>query len=302
MSSFKKLLSSIITAFLILLVSCTETPNKEHLFKTIDLTKTPLFHYAYLSSIYESPVSFVETWNREALKKAGIKRILLFSKGGENPDDTLNEITYRYSNNWKTLNYTSITHESTVKLKSTGTLTISNKSSEETILFTQLFGIKKQLKTTVKPIKAGFLLLHAKRNTSYDSTWVIGSFSQPEAIVHKIGNSIFSVELFLPDGSSKSEIIQHYERLPMVDSQLGVTQFIVTFTANRRPQRSFLLDERFSQIIKVREWTYNKNHAIATYREWTGNTITQDMQWYYGESQLPDYATFNRNTYFYSYE
>lgn len=302
MSSLKKLPSSIITAFLILLVSCTETVNKEKQFKTIDLKKTPLFHYAFMGSIYESPVNFVETWNREALKEIGINHIHLYSKGGDNPDDTLSKIEYSYSNNWKTLNYCATTFESSVKLMSCGTLRVSGKRAVEQIVFTQLYGVKKELKTTVKPIKSGFLLLHAKRDNHSDSTWVIGTFSQPKAIVHKIGNSIFSVELFLPEGSSKSEIIQYYHTLPMTDSLLGAAQCTVTFMSDGKPQRSFLLDEQFSQISEIREWTYTKNHCISTYREWTGTSITHDMQWHYGHSQLPEYATIDRNTYFYSYE
>jgi len=302
MSSLKKLLSSIITAFLILLVSCTETPNREKSFKKIDLKKTPLFYYAYMGSLFESPVSFIETWNREALKAIGIKHIHYYSKGGDNPDDTLSETEYTYSNNWKTLTYNSVTFESTVQLKSNGTLILSDNPAIEHIHFTQLYGIKKQLKTTIKPVESGFLLLHAKRNDVYDSTWVIGSFAQPEAIVHKIGNSIFSVELFLPEGSSKSEIIQHFDKLPMTDSLLAAIQCTVTFMSDDKPQRSFLLDERFSQIAKIKEWTYTKDNGISTYREWTGTSLTHDIQWHYGNSQLPTYATIDRNTYFYSYE
>lgn len=294
--------SSIIVALLLTVFACGDKTIPVKIFRHINLRTTPIFHYTTIGSLTEAPVNFVESWNRNALQEMGVHRIWLYSKGGKNPDDTLEEITFDYSENWQTLTYNGFKYDETPGAWTSGTLLIPGSNQTGQILFSRHFGIMKQLKTLVQPIESGILLLRSKAGNRYDSTWVIGTFANPSAIVSKIGKSVFSVELYVPEGSSTRQILEHFQKLPISDEAGGTAQCSVIFTKNGKPRRAFLLNDQFSQVAKIREWTYTHDDNIASYQEWTGNVLTKAMSWHYGKSQLPEYTIIDRNTYFYRYE
>lgn len=301
MSSLKNIHSSIFIGIFLLFTSCQNAPESTKSFPTIDLSATPLFYYTQVGSIEHPPLAFYESWNRSALKSLGIKQIELYSKGGKNPDDTLYRIVFRYDNNWQHLKFSAFNYEESKEPVTLGSVHLGKDKG--LISFPFYFGTDRDLKTDILPSKDGTLFLRRKQGNKSDTTWLIGMASDPKAIISKIGNSVFSVDLYLPDGSSKSDIVQRFNELPGITKTALITaQCSVTFTESGRPQRTFLLNEQFSQVAKIREWNYADNGNIAAYKEWTGDAQTLDMQWHYSNSQLPDYTVIDRNTYFYRYE
>lgn len=286
---------------LVLLTACSDNNNPSTSFPKINLKKTPLFHYTTVGTLIEAPVNYPEVWNRDALQQLGIRRIVMFSKGGKNPEDTLTQFRFDYSDNWKKLAYSDYKNDKQLRLITKGHIDYKPNESLGTIAFSQFFGVKKEMTTHIQQVDGGFLLLRSKSQQRYDSTWVIGSFSQPEAIVSKIGNSIFSVELFLPEGSGSNDIKRALNRVPMLKNGFQAAQCSVVFMKQNKPQNAFLLNETNSQVAKIKEWTY-QDDQIATYKEWLGSSVVRDISWHYSESQLPDYVVIDRNTYFYSYE
>ncbi len=283
------------------LSACSGDNEKSTTFPEIDLQKTPLFHHTTVGTLIEAPVNYPEVWNREALEELGIRHIVMYSKGGKNPEDTLMQFRFDYSNNWKKLTYSDCKNDKQLRLITKGTVNYKPNNSKGNIQFTQFFGVKKTMETRIQKVDSGFLLLRSKSQQRYDSTWVIGSFSQPKAIVSKIGNSIFSVELFMPEGSSSKDIQRALNNVPMLKNGFQAAQCSVTFMLHDKPQETFLLNETNSQVAKIKEWTY-KGEQISAYKEWLGNSVIRDMNWHYSDSQLPDYVVIDRNTYFYRYE
>jgi hypothetical protein len=286
----------------LLFFSCAPASSGTKKFKRINLETNPLFYYSNVGTLNEAPVALVETWNRAALKKMGVRRITLFSKGGKNPDDTLERITFDYSNKWRTMNYEGYKFDEARDAWTLGTVAIPDRNQTGQIVFTRHFGIDKRLKTIVQPIENGILFLRDKGDDRFDTTWVVGTLERPKAIVSKIGNSIFSAEVYLPEGSSTKDIMRRFNQLPLAGGQIGTAHCSVIFTKGGKPQRAFLLNDRFSQVAKIREWTYNADNTISTYHEWMGASVTREMSWHYGKSQLPEYTVIDRNTYFYHYE
>ncbi|MES2554920.1 MAG: hypothetical protein V4604_02155 [Bacteroidota bacterium] len=301
MWSTKYIYSSIIALVLVSLSACSGDNEKSTTFPEIDLQKTPLFHHTTVGTLIEAPVNYPEVWNREALEELGIRHIVMYSKGGKNPEDTLMQFRFDYSNNWKKLTYSDCKNDKQLRLITKGTVNYKPNNSKGNIQFTQFFGVKKTMETRIQKVDSGFLLLRSKSQQRYDSTWVIGSFSQPKAIVSKIGNSIFSVELFMPEGSSSKDIQRALNNVPMLKNGFQAAQCSVTFMLHDKPQETFLLNETNSQVAKIKEWTY-KGEQISAYKEWLGNSVIRDMNWHYSDSQLPDYVVIDRNTYFYRYE
>jgi hypothetical protein len=286
---------------LVSLTACSDNNDPATSFPNINLKKTPLFHYTTVGTLIEAPVNYPEVWNRDALQQLGIRRIVMYSKGGKNPEDTLMQFRFDYSDNWKKLAYSDYKNDKQLRLITKGHIDYKPNESQGTIVFSQFFGVKKEMETRIQQVDGGFLLLRSKSQQRYDSTWVIGSFSQPEAIVSKIGNSIFSVELFMPEGSGSNDIRRALNRVPMLKNGFQAAQCSVVFMEKNKPKNAFLLNETNSQVAKIKEWTY-QDDQIATYKEWLGSSVIRDISWHYGESQLPDYVVIDRNTYFYRYE
>lgn len=301
MWSTKYIYSSITALFLASLAACTDNNNISTTLPTIDLKKTPLYHYTTVGTLIEAPVNYPEVWNRDALQQLGVRHVLMYSKGGKNPEDTLMQFRFDYSDNWKKLAYSDCKDERQLRLITKGSVNYKPDQSSGEIVFSQFFGVKKDMKTRIQQIDNGFLLLRSKSQQRYDTTWVIGSFNNPKVIVSKIGNSIFSVELFMPEGSSNKQITRTLESIPMLKNGFQAAQCSVVFMQHNKPQNAFLLNETNSQVAKIKEWTY-KDDQILTYKEWLGNSVVRDMSWYYNDSQLPEYTVIDRNTYFYRYE
>lgn len=299
MSSIKTIYSSIVIASLFLLAGCGKSVGTEKTFQRIDLSETPLFYYPAIGMLCEAPVSYPEIWNRSALRQMGVHRIVLFSKGGKNPEDTLEKIVLNYDQHWENLIYQGFRFSESREAWTNGSISGDFKNGR--IHFDRHYGIDKLTETRISTIPDGLLLLHQK-NGSADTTWIFGSFNNPKAIISKIGNSLFDVELFMPEGSSTREIIASFNSFPQTGGNMGYAHCSVTFMKSGLPQRSFLLNETFSQIARIREWTYTADHNIATYQEWNGNSLTHSMSWHYDKSQLPEYTIIDRNTYFYHYE
>lgn len=303
MWSFKSPYLSIIFGCLLFLTACSEsTPETTH-FKTINLSETPLFHLSQIGAFSEPPTQFPEVWNRVALHKMGIHDITLVAKGGKNPDDTLEIIRFNYSGNWKTLRYSEKKNDGQMPYSSRGEISYtSDDSAESEILFDELFGMKKTSKTNVIQTENGYLLLNAKRFNRFDTTWVIGSFLQPKAVISKIGKSIFSVDVFLPDGSSNKDIERAFRQIPQLAGGFPSAQCSVIFTSGGKPVSAFQLNESFSQVAQTREWTYKKQ-LLTGYTEWFGSSTVREITFHYeSDSQLPASVTIDRNTYFCHYE
>lgn len=303
MWSFKSPYLSIIFGCSLLLAACSEnTPETTH-FKTINLSETPLFHLSQIGTFSEPPTQFPEVWNREALHKMGIQRVTLVAKGGKNPDDTLEIIRFNYSNNWKKLRYSDKKNDDQMPYSSRGEIHYSADSgSEGEIQFDELFGMKKSSKTNIQQTENGYMLLNAKRFNRFDTTWVIGSFLQPKAIISKIGKSIFSVEVFLPDGSSNKDIERAFQQIPQLAGGYSSAQCSVVFTSEGKPMSAFQLNESFIQVAQTREWTYKKLQLTA-YTEWFGSSTVREIAFHYEKNvQLPASVTIDRNTYFCHYE
>lgn len=304
MSSTKYIYSSIFIFLLIVLTGCSGDSKKTtKQFRDIDLKTTPLFHYSQAGTFLDPPTTFPEVWNRVALKKAGIHQITLVAKGGKNPDDTLEMIRFKYAADWKKLSFMGTKNDANTPFRSRGEIHYaSDVTPEADIQFEELFGMQKLSKTTIQKTTNGYLLLIAKRFNRFDTTWVVGSFLQPKAVISKIGNSIFSVEVYLPDGSSNKDIARAFEGIPQLTNGYSSAQCSVVFTSNGRPVSAFQLNDSFSQVAQLREWTY-KNQQLTSYTEWFGNTTVRAVVLHYEQSaQLPTSITVDRNTYFCHYE
>ena len=302
MLSFIGVRSSIITAVCLLLFSCEGDVAADRVYPRLDLDKTPLMRYAFVSAIDEAPVAFVTSWNNEALKKAGIRSISMFSKGGKNPDDTLEKLVLHYSGDWTSLNYKGFKFDEMPAIWTSGSIVIPTASSPGEILFQRHYGIDKTLKTTIQGIHGGYRLLRYKSDNRFDTTWIFGTLTAPAAVVSKIGKTLFSIDLYMRKGSSTRDIVAAFRKLPFDTRSVAAAQCSVIFTESGRPREAFLLSETFSQVGKTKSWTYRPDHSITAYQEWIGTSVVKDMTWEYGTSQLPERLTVNRKTYFYHYE
>lgn len=292
--------SSKILSICLFLYACENEPTEPILFDNYDPSKATLLYESFVMNIDEAPVHFIDTWNKSVIQQTGIKSITLYTKGGKNPEDTLEKKIFRFSEDAKTMNYADYRYDETPNNWSKGTIKTSN--SQGSIEFDNYYGIKRKTKTKIIETKEAILFLRTKSNNSFDSTWVVGSLEQPKKIISKIGKSLYSVELFMPSGSSNSQIENAFKSLGYSDQALLLAEKTVVFVEKGKPVNAFSLNETYSQVAQIRSWTYNKEQQLTLYEEQMGNTVTKSISFTYRKDQLPATMTIDRKLYFYSYE
>lgn len=284
------------------LYSCTHKTAPTHTWPQLDPVEHPVFYPAFIASLDEAPLDFPTPWNVETLRKMGVRSIVFYAKGGRNPEDTLEKTIISFSNNWSFLHFKGYQLDAGKKPRTSGRIDLPGEKTNGEIYFRKHLGIIKERKTLIQPTENGFLCLQKRANNRFDTTWIYGTLLQPKVIASKIGNTLYSIDLFIKDGSSTSQISDAFSKLPFSAESIARAQCSVVFTQAGRPVNAFLLNENFVQVIRTKAWTYNPNHTVASYQEWLGNSIIKTMSWKYGESTLPTHLIVNRKTYFYQYQ
>jgi hypothetical protein len=283
-----------------LLVRCHSVVDSDKTFTSYDPATSPIFHYAFIGSIENAPVHSLECFDRSVIADLKIQSITIHSKGGKNPEDTLEKRQFKYSKNAEKLHYTDYRFDETPSIWSDGFLNFDGNLG--TIVFKKNFGIKRTTSTAVRSLDTGLLLLREKSQNRLDTTWIFGKLEHPEKVISKIGNSLYSVEIYLPEGSSTTDIKQVFQSLGFSDQSLLLAEKTVVFVRNQRPVSAFLLNEFYSQISQSKRWEYDKAGNLVLYEEYVGNTATRSISWTYRQDLLPDVMTIDRKQYFYSYE
>lgn len=280
--------------------ACGNEHTNEAQFENYDPTAATLLYESFVMNIDEAPVHFVDCWNKTVIQKNGIRRLTLYTKGGKNPEDTLEKKVYAFSEDVKTTEYTDFRYDETPNNWSKGKIQFTKSGGS--IEFDNYYGIKRKTKTKIIQTASSLLFLRSKTNNSFDSTWVIGTLDQPKKIISKIGKSIYSIEVYMPMGSSTSEIEKAFKSLGYSEKALLLAEKTVVFIEKGKPISAFSLNETFSQVAQTRSWTYTKSKQLALYEEQMGNTVTKSISFTYRKDQLPATMTIDRKLYFYSYE
>jgi len=292
---------SILTLSL-LLIRCQSDVDSAKTYASYDPTTSPIFQYAFIGSIENAPVHSLECFDREVIAELKIQSITIHSKGGKNPEDTLEKRQFVYSKNAANLHYFDYRFDETPNIWSDGIVYFDWKQGNGKIAFTKNFGVKRDYKSNILKTKDAYLFLREKRADRIDSTWIYGALQHPEKVISKIGNSLYSVEIYLPEGSSTTDIQHVFQNLGFSDQSLLLAEKTIVFTRNNRPVSAFILNEVYSQISQSKSWEYDKTGNLVKYEEYVGNTATRSISWTYRPDLLPDVMTIDRKQYFYSYE
>lgn len=302
MLSTKIIRLSIVSLIICCFTSCETGTTINKTYPGFAPAKMSIFNNSFIANSDEAPIFFLDIWNRNAIRILGIRRITVYCKGGKNPEDTLEKRIFDFKDQAQQLNYSDYRFDETADVWSAGSIYFDEHNGGE-IKFSQHFGIKKNNVTRITPQGSSYLLLREKSGNRYDTTWVEGSFDHPKAVISKIGKSLFSMEVFVPEGSSTSEIATAFRRYAFPKEELALSEKTVVFTSNGKPLTAFALDENFSQVSQLKTWSYLKNGNLEHYEEYVGITPVRTITWTYRRTDnLPESMTIDRKQYFYAYE
>ncbi len=298
--SLKFQVLSIVFLFSALLFSCKENTQNNKEFHHYQPIKQPLFHFYAIGDIEDAPVNFMDVWNRETIAHLGIQSIDLVVKGGQNPEDTIEKRIFQFSSHAKNLKCLDYKYDESPDIWSVGELNWKNDNL--TIHFTRHFGLARNLQTSIRKTPAGFLVLRQKKSGLADSTFVYGTIEHPSAIVTKIGKSIFSVQIFMPQSSSTSELAAAFTKYGLDMNDLLNVDKSVIFLDKGLPVSAFQLDENCSQISQIKTWEYSDKLQLINYKEYIANSVIREMEFVYRNDGLPSSMNINGKTYLYSYQ
>lgn len=286
----------------LLAYSCTPAKTESKEFSGYQPSEDRILNAPFIGQLEDAPVHFCDLWNRKTIDKLGITRITVYSFGGKSPEDTLEKKVYQFSNHGLKLDYLDYKFDETPAVWSKGTAIWTNDRNILNLSFNKHFGIDRKLTTKIQRNEEGFMILRKKSLDRYDTTWIKGTLENPNLVLTKIGNSVFSVDVYLPEGSSTSDIKYAFDKLNLSPNDLLLTQKNVVFVKNGRPTSAFLLNELFSQVSQTKSWKYDGNENLVEYDEMIGSSTIRSITWKYRKDMLPESVTIDRNTYFYSYE
>lgn len=290
-----------ILALTLIVTSCTPNETDSEVFADYQPKTDQIQNVTFIGQVEDAPVHFADLWNRKTINKLGITEISVFSFGGTSPEDTLEKKVYSFSNEGRNLAYLDYKFDETPAVWSKGTAVWSNNGKSLKLAFNKHFGIDRKLETTFQQTKEGYLILRKKSLGRYDSTWVKGTLENPNMVLSKIGNSVFSIDVYLPEGASTSDIRKQFDALGLTPNDLLLAEKNVIFTSNGKPISAYLLNELYSQVSQTKSWTYDENDNLSIYKEMSGNTIVRSISWKYREDLLPESMTIDRKEYFYHY-
>jgi len=282
--------------------SCTPAKTDSNEFSDYQPSEERILNAPFIGQLEDAPVHFSDLWNRQTIDKLGITRITVYSFGGKSPEDTLEKKVFNFSNHALKLDYLDYKFDETPAVWSKGTANWTNDKNILNLSFSKHFGIDRKLTTKVQRNEDGFTILRKKSLDRYDTTWVKGTFENPSLVMTKIGKSVFSVDVYLPEGSSTSDIEYAFKKLNLSQNDLLLTQKNVVFMNNGRPTSAFLLNEAFSQVSQTKSWKYDEYQNLIAYEEMIGSSTVRSITWKYRKDLLPESVTIDRNTYFYHYE
>lgn len=298
--SLKLPIWSILIVFSALIWSCSEHASSNKEYNHYQPVKQPLFHFYNIGEIEDAPVNYMDVWDRSTISALSINTIQFVVKGGKNPSDTLEKRVFKFSNKGKHMDYTDYKYDESPDIWSVGTLNWNQ--DQLNITFSRHFGIQRSSKTVIQPFNGHFLVLRQKKNGLADSTFIYGSLQQPTAMVSKIGKSIYSVQLFMNQSSSTSEIQAAFETIGLSANTLLNVNKSVVFLDKGLPVSAFQLDENCTQIGQIKSWEYSNKRQLLNYKEMVSNSTVREMEFSYRPDGLPSEMSINGKTYLYSYE
>lgn len=293
---------SIIFVFCAILTSCTSNKEPAKSYSNYNPKKAPLLNPYFVDLTEEAPTRFADLWNRKVINDLEINEVMLYTFGGKNPSDTLEKRIFTFSERGRNLDYKDYKFDESPAIWSQGELIWSNSYHHLNISFNKHFGINRLSTASISKTKDGFLVLKRKALDRFDTTFVKGTLEQPKSVVSKIGKNIFSIDVFLPEGSSTDDIKAAFDTLAYTSEDLIFAQKNVIFIENNKPTGAFLLNEAFSQVTQTRLWEYDTNGNLTLYEEYIGNATIRSITWTYRDDLLPKTITIGRKQYFYAYK
>ena len=302
MLSGKYIRSSIFFSFCAILVGCTPQKSTQKSFTSYDPEKEAILNPYFIDLSEEAPTRFMDVWNRNTIQSLNIQQIDVFTFGGKKPTDTLEKQVFFFKDEGKELDYTDYKFDESPAIWSQGSLNWTNNGKFLDIRFNRHFGINKQTHTTFEKTDNGYIVLKKKTMNRYDTTMIVGALDQPQSVVSKIGKNIYSIDLFLPVGSSTEDIKAAYNKLNYTYDETLFAQRSVVFTEHGRPVNAFLLNDEFRQVSQSKVWEYDQHGSLEFYEEYIGNSVVRTMKWEFGDDLLPKSVTIGRKQYFYAYK
>lgn len=302
MLSCKYVRLSIFFGFCAIVIGCNQQKATQKSFSSYDPSSEAILNPYFIDLSEEAPTRFIDLWNRKTIQSLHIQQIDVFTFGGKKPTDTLEKQVFSFKNKGEKLDYTDYKFDESPSIWSQGSLNWSKNGKLLDIKFNRHFGINKQTHTTFEKTDDGYLVLKKKTMNRYDTTIIVGTLDQPQSVVSKIGKNIYSIDLFLPVGSSTEDIKNAYNKLNYSYDETLFAQRSIVFTENGRPVNAFLLNDEFRQVSQSKVWEYDKHGSLEFYEEYIGNSVVRSMKWTFNEDLLPESVTIGRKQYFYAYQ
>lgn len=287
-------------AILLTTISCENKsePKGFQLPKDISIDKENFFNPLYVDNIFGSPNRSEIIWNSAFLKKCGIKKFMItknkhLKKGIEKINYSFNKegfpVHFQFFNDSK-------------KPFSKSNFYYNNVFKLDSIKVVKFLGINSgnSLKVDYESdSKINFNYI--KTEDKQDQIQYFYNKGLIEMIVKRIGNTIVQVEFISEEGIPIKKLKSLIKKEIQSDDDLLYADKSLTYIKNNLPIATYTINSDWAQTERVKEWNYDQNNKLITFKEWGNQVVIKDLIFEYSEQGILNQVTFNKDQFTFDY-
>lgn len=259
------------------------------------------FNLTNIATLNTPPAHSFSAWNTDALKKAGVTKIHLLVNGGKSPEDTLDLIELKFTDDYENLYYRQIRNGDFNHPLAIGTISYTPGKGGN-INYSRYFSVDDPFDCRITEVPGAIRFARKPSGDNRDSTKIFGAVNHPKLIVSSQNNTVYSLEAFVDERTSTSEIVSLLKKNGYPPEKLIHARATVTFMRNSRPQQTFLLSPEFSQVAVLKSWNYNSKGSLIKYAEYEADIRVRNFIFHYSDNQVfPTSAELDSKHYSISY-
>ena len=282
------------------IASCSgKEPQKGAKSKVKILIEGNLFNPLYISHILESPTFVGPIWNIESCAQNRIKKISLYVKGGNLPNQMNEKLTYQFNTKGQPIDFHHYLYQLTTEPFSFSTFQYSGKNVLKQIDISKFMNISNVPPYFFSTDSISVFSTTSKGNGSFDSTFFYPTIQQPKVILEVVNQFKSTLEIIVDKGTNHSDIQEIVAQIDTTKNAFDLTEKTITYTEKGLPIESYHVDNNWNKIEKSKSWTYNAVGLLTMYCEWLHGTRIKIIEVMYKENQTPNYLLVDRKKYFF---
>jgi hypothetical protein len=283
---------------IILVTSCDDNSSGQfNIPRSLVGDQIQLFNPLLVDQLIGNPYRTGSIWNDSVIERYGISKLELISKGGNNPDDIRELITYHFDGNGTTRRFfysnflisEDVLSQTLLSKKKRNIQKISATKLHGDELYQELFYAEKEKVTILYAIKT--------KTAKKDTIFIEVSDKTHTMRIDKMKGKISGIHFVVPANYTRTKLIRFYSKhLKEKEGDQKISK-TVTLMKGTMPVSCSTLDSNWKIDQKIKEWRYFKSGELKSYFEWRNHNLINTYSFRYSPDHLLRSVLLNNRKY-----